>query len=116
MTIEIPDLTGLSLVSFFGLLLLVAFADVATAIVVAIVRNTFATAAVLDYLRTHILLRVYVIFGLAIVGHGIPALGVPPINWAWLTAGVSLGGYVIETLGSLRDTLQSPPPPPAPAA
>lgn len=115
MTIEIPDLTGLSLVSFFGLLLLVAAIDTGTAIVVALIRNTFSSAAVLEYLRTHVLLRIFPIFALAIVGHGIPALGVPAISVAWLAAAASLVGYIVETVGSLRDTFQSPPPP-APAA
>lgn len=116
MTIEIPDLTNLSLVAFFGLLLLVAAIDTGTAIVLSLIRGTFSTAYVMQYLRTHVLLRVFPIFGLALVGHGIAQLSIPAIAAAWAAAVASLVGYIVETIGSLRDSFTaSTPPPPAPA-
>ena len=116
MTIDIPDLTSLSLVSFFAFLLLVAAIDTGTAIVLALVRGTFSTAYVMTYLRTHVLLRVFPIFGLALVGHGIAQLSIPAVAAAWAAAGASLVGYIVETIGSLRDSFATSTPPISPPA
>ena len=110
MTIDVPDLTTLSLASFMGLLLLVAGVDTAAGVVVALIRNTFSADKVLEYLRSHVLLRVFPIFALALIGHGIPQLAVPAIAPAWAAAVLSFTAYIVETIGSLRSTFATPTP------
>lgn len=110
---DIPDLTTLSLASFLGLLLLVAAIDVATAIVLAVAHGTFSADVVMGYIRTHVLMRIFPIFGLALLGHGITKLGIPAIAPAWAAAIASFLGYIVETVGSLRDSFSTnatPPP------
>lgn len=100
---DLPDLTNLTLRGLISLLVILAATDVAINSVLAIIRSTFSIAAGLDYLRTHVLLRVFPIAALALVGHGIAALDVPAILAASLAAQASLALYAIETLASLRD-------------
>lgn len=104
---DIPDIAKLTLEGFFGLLVIIMFFDVATACVIALTATprTFSAAFLMNYLRTHVLMRVYLIFSLAVIGHGIPPIGIPPIGAAADAAVISLGLYVVETLGSLRANL-----------
>ncbi len=102
---DIPDLTSLTLAGFFGLLVLVMFFDVATASVIAIINGTFKTEFILAYLQSHVLKRVYLIFSLEVIGHGISFIGIPAIGAAADAAVASLALYVVETLGSLKNNL-----------
>lgn len=101
----LPDLSNLTLVQVFALLGLVAAFDVLTAIVAAIVQGKFSLGAVAVWLQSHVLKRAFPIFALATLGHGIPALDVPPIGPAYIVALAGLGAYILETVASIRASL-----------
>src|SRR5690348_16754655 len=111
---DIPDLTNLPLVALFTYLLLVAAVDVGFNIVMSFVHGDFDPSYVADFLRTHILLRVFVIGALGVLGHGIPAAGVPAIPSVSLAATVALGFYIVETVASLRGAINDTRPVPTP--
>lgn len=98
------DLTALTLWQVFGLLTLVAFLDVAGSTALAAVKGTFSLGAVAIWIQSHVLRRVFPIFGLAVLGHGIPQLDVPAIDIAFGLALTALAAYVLETIASLRDS------------
>lgn len=101
----LPDLTNLTLTQVFGLLGIIAAFDVATAIVASIVQGKFSLGAVAIWLQSHTLKRAFPIFALAVIGHGIPALDVPPIGPAYLVALAGLGAYILETVASIKASL-----------
>lgn len=111
---ELPDLTNLPLAALFTYLVLIAFVDVAFNVVLAVVHGDFSAIYLADFLRTHILLRVFVIGALGILGHGIPAAGVPAIAAVSLAATGGLGAYIIETIASLIQAIKSTTPVPQP--
>ena len=123
---ELPDLTNLPITALFTYLLLIAVIDVAFNVVMAFVHGNFSAIYVADFLRTHILLRVFVIGALGILlrvfvigalgilGHGVAALGVPAIPAVSLAATGGLAAYAIETIASLREGLTDTSPAPSP--
>jgi predicted tellurium resistance membrane protein TerC len=98
---ELPDLTNLTLVQLWTYLIAIAAVDVVFNVVIAILGGTFSSQYLLEYLRSHVVMRVFVIGTLGAVGHGIPAAGIPEIPAATLAATGSLALYVVETVGSL---------------
>lgn len=98
---DLPDLTSLTVVQLWTYLIAIAAVDVVFNVVLAILGGTFSSAYLLEYLRSHVVLRVFVIGALGAVGHGLPALGFPEIPAATLAATGSLALYVVETVGSL---------------
>ena len=70
-------------------------------VVLAILGRTFSTDYLLEYLRSHIVMRVFVIGALGAIGHGLPKIGIPEIPAASAAATTSLALYVVETVGSL---------------
>ena len=118
MDATVPDYLNLALPTFLGLLLLITAFDVVTATVAAIAKSTFSTDYLMTYLRSHVLQRVFVIFAMEVIGKGIPSLGIPAIGAAADFAAVSLGLYVVETIGSIKSTIDGstapagPPPKP----
>jgi hypothetical protein len=104
---ELPDLANLTLTQVFGLLAVTAAFDVLTAIVASIVQGVFSLGAVAIWLQSHVLKRAFPIFALAVLGHGIPVLDVPPIGPAYVVALAGLGAYVMETVASIRGSLDS---------
>lgn len=111
---EIPDLTNLPLMTLVTWLVLIAAIDVGFNIVLSVVHGNFSAIYVADFLRTHILMRVFVIGALGTVGHGIPALGVPAIAAASLAASAGLAAYLAETTASLVEAIHDTTPVPAP--
>jgi hypothetical protein len=111
---ELPDLTNLPLTALFTYLLLIAAIDVGFNVVMAFVHGNFSAIYVADFLRTHIVLRVFVIGALGILGHGVEALGVPAIPAVSLAATGGLAAYAIETIASLREGLTDTKPFPEP--
>lgn len=99
---DLPDLTALGLGEFLGLLLLVAAFDVIAAWVAAITQGVFSLGAVAIYIQSHVLKRVFPIFAMAVLGHGIPQLGIPELPIASIAAVAFLGTYVLETIASIR--------------
>lgn len=100
----LPDFTNLPLESVFALLVAFAAADLAFSVVIAVVAGNFELPHLLDYLRTHVLVRVFPIFALGVFGHGSELLSLPVIPAAGLAATVSLALYGLEVLGSIRDS------------
>lgn len=105
-----PDLNALTLQQVFGLLAAVTLVDVGFAIVTALAKGTFSLGAVAIWLQSHVLVRVFVIFALAVLGHGVGTDGefVPPIPAAFGLALIGLGAYVLETIASMKGTLDNP--------
>lgn len=109
---ELPDFTNLPLAGLVGTLLFFALIDTGFAYVMAIVNGNFTSAYALDFLRTHVLKIGAPIFGLALVGHGVPALGIPPIPPAGVAAGASLAVYALTTIVSIKDSFTDKAVPP----
>lgn len=100
------DLSALTLTQVFGLLALVAFIDLATAVVLSITRREFSGGYVADWISSHVLRRTFPIFALAVLGAGITPLGIPEIPPAFGLALVGLGTYIVETISSIQDSFQ----------
>lgn len=98
------DFTGLGLAETVSTLLFFAAIDTVIAYVVALTNGNFNAGYALDFLRTHILKIGTPILGLAVVGHGVPAIGVPPIPFAALAATAALAIYAISTIASIKDS------------
>ena len=98
------DFTNLSLVGVVSTLLFFAVIDTAAAYLVALKDKNFSAEYALDFLRTHVLKVGVPITLLAIIGHGVPALGIPAIPSAGITATASLGVYALATIASIKDT------------
>jgi len=110
----IPDFANLPITALATYLVLIAAADTLAAIVLSVVHGNFSATYVADYLRTHVLLRVFPIAALGILGHGIKSLGVPEIPAVSLFATGGLAAYLVETIGSIRDSFTSTNPAPTP--
>lgn len=105
---ELPDFLNLALPQFLGFLLLITAVDVVAAVLVAFTKGTFSTDYILTYIRSHVLARVFPIFAMEVIGKGVPSLGIPAIGAAADFAAVSLGLYVVETIGSIKGSLDGP--------
>jgi len=109
---ELPDFTNLPLPELVATLLFFAVLDTGVAYVVAIMNGNFTSAYALDFIRTHILKIGTPILGLALVGHGIPAVGVPPIPPAGVAAAAALAVYALTTIVSIKDSFSDKAVPP----
>ena len=102
---ELPDFLNLALPQFLGFLLLITAIDVVAAVVIAFTKGTFSTDYLMTYIRSHVLARVFPIFAMEVIGKGIPQFGLPAIGAAADFAAVSLGLYVVETIGSIKGSI-----------
>jgi hypothetical protein len=109
---ELPDFTNLPLLGLVSTFLFFAALDTIVAYVVALTNNTFTSAYALDFLRTHILKIGTPILGLAVVGHGIPALAIPAIPPAGAAAAAALTVYALTTIVSIKDSFADKAAPP----
>lgn len=100
----LPDFANLPLESVFALLVLFALFDIATAVAIALVAGNFEGQHLLDFMRTHVLARVFPIFAFAVIGHGLVLISLPPIPAAGLAATGLLGLYGIEVLLSIKSS------------
>lgn len=99
------DLTALTLSQVFATLAIIAAFDVLTAIAAAFAQGTFSLGAVAVWIQSHVLKRVFPIFALAVLGHGLAVNGttyIPAIEPAWWVAIAGLTAYVLETIASIR--------------
>lgn len=110
----LPDFSNLPLPALVSTLLFFAALDTAVAYIVAAINNNFTSAYALDFIRTHILKIGAPILGLAIVGNGLPALGVPAIPPAGVAAAASLAVYALTTIVSIKDSFDDKAAPPTP--
>lgn len=105
------DLNNITLLQLFGLLAITAAVDVGTAIALALIRGQFSGGVIAVWLQSHVLLRVFPIFALAVIGHGIPAFDIPAIGPAFALALAGLTAYIVETIASLQDSFKDSTPP-----
>lgn len=104
------DLSNLTQLQLLGVLLVVAVLDTLSGIFGAISAHTFSVSVVADYLESHVLKRVFPIFGLGFLGQ---TLGTGQAGAAiWGLALVSLAAYVAETVASIQSNLSTPSPAP----
>lgn len=106
------DLTTLTITQVVSLTVVVTVIDVAAAIVLAMTKGTFSLAYVALWLQSHVAPRVFPIFALAWLGHGVPAFDVPAIPPLF---GLAIGGltaYVLETVKSVSENFRTGAPPP----
>lgn len=102
------DLSALTLTQAFATLAVVAAFDVLGSIALSVIQGKFSLGAVATWIQSHVLKRVFPIFAMAVLGHGIAANGtvfVPAIEPAWLVAIAALAAYVLETVASIRDSI-----------
>jgi hypothetical protein len=111
---ELPNFADLPITALATYLVLIAATDVIFNIVLSVVHGDFSAAYVADFLRTHVLLRVFIIAALGVFGHGVPALGVPAIPAVSLAATGGLAAYLAETVMSLVTALKETNPAPEP--
>lgn len=109
---EIPDLTNLPLTAIVATLLFFAAIDVVVAYGVALMNGNFQAAYALDFLRTHVLKVGAPVILLALIGRGVPEIGVPAIPPANLAATASLGIYILTVLASVKDSWSDKAVPP----
>jgi len=98
------DFTGLGLQETIATLLFFAAVDTIAAYAVAVMNKNFNAAYALDFLRTHVLKIGAPIALLAVIGHGVPQAGIPPIPVAAIAATGSLLVYALATIASVKDT------------
>lgn len=96
------DFTNLPLQSVIATLLFFAVIDTACAYLVAVVNKNFNFEYALDFLTSHIAKVAVPIALMAIVGHGIPAVGIPAIPAAGIAAAASLAVYALTTIASIK--------------
>jgi hypothetical protein len=114
MNIDINDIT---LAQGALLLCLVTAIDVLGSMAIAAMQGKFSLAYVAIWIQSHTLRRVFPIFGLAVLGHGLSSgetafLPAIPVFWAMAVAG--LAAYLLETVKSLQNSFgpeDTPPPP-----
>lgn len=110
MDIAIPDLTGLSLTAIVSLTIIVGLIDTGWAWLTALGQHVFNPAYAANFLYSHG--RAWFAIGaLAVIGHGVPSLGVPAIGAATDAAVIGLAAYVVVTIKSLAvNTVSSAAP------
>jgi hypothetical protein len=105
---------NLSLKAIFAYCVLLALGDTFFNVLLSFKNGNFSAIYVADFIRTHIVLRVFAIGFLAILGNGVPVLEMPAIPIVTDTATLALGAYLIETIASLREGTKSTAPVPTP--
>lgn len=101
MDINLDNIT-LAQGAFF--LVAVTFLDVAAAMLLAAAKGAFSLAYVAVWLQSHTLKRVFPIFALAVLGHGVDPIGIPAIPAFWAMAVAGLAAYILETVKSIQDS------------
>lgn len=113
MTITLPDLSGLNFTAVIALAALCAAADLGWNVLLALKNGNFSGSYVADFLVSHVAVRVAPISFLAILGNGVPALGVPAIPVITGLAVAGLVAYLTETVVSLAAATKSTVPAPS---
>ena len=104
------DLSAITPIQLAVFALVVALIDFLGGVLAALVSRTFDPARIAEVLGRHILLRLFPIYGLAVLGLTVPVFFEAAIG--------GLVIYVLETAKSLQASLMlsSDPPPTKPAA
>ena len=107
MDFDLPELVNLTLKATLSLLFILGALDTVYAIILAVIRQEFSATYVINFLWSHIGRIWFPIFALAVIGHGVPALDVPPIGAAGLAANLSIVAYAVFVLKSLVVSTQT---------
>jgi hypothetical protein len=117
---QIVNFAGLTLAQAIVTLLAIAVLDFGFAIIAAASTHTLSLAILDQWVITHIVKRVFPLFGLAVLGHGIAVIDLQPIGFVNLAFIAAAGTYALTTLGSIVSSIQEAnqpaPPPPATTA
>jgi hypothetical protein len=100
------DLTQITLGQFIIVLGSVAIVDVGVGILAAITAGTFSPAHVADFIKTHVLYRVFPIASLAFLSLSVPEVS-EGTSMLWIMACGSLAAYLVETVGSVRESFSA---------
>lgn len=93
------DLTRLTVTQVATLAAVLAVVDTLSAIVLAIGKGTFSLAYVGVWLTSHVAMRIFPIYALAILGAGL--LGTPAVPALFILAVAGLTAYLGETVKSI---------------
>lgn len=96
------DPAALTLAQCLVILVGIAFSDWITAVGLAIVRHVFKPQLVLDVLFSHGP-RVGILLIFAVLGKGIPAVGLDANPFVFYIFDLVVIGYVVETVQSIKD-------------
>jgi hypothetical protein len=99
------DLSNITLYQLLLVTLAVAALDTLSGIFGAIQHGTFTLDLVAEYLKSHVLERVFPIIGLALLSQTIPGAGAS----IWAIALVGLGTYIAETVASVSSNITPAP-------
>jgi hypothetical protein len=108
------DLSALTLTQAFATLAVVAAFDVLGSIALSIIQGKFSLGAVATWIQSHVLKRVFPIFAMAVsvmASRRTAPSTCPAIEPAWLVAIAALAAYVLETVASIRDSIDDASPP-----
>ena len=105
------DLSALTLLQASAVLAIVTLLDVGSAYVLSAIHGNFSLGVVAVWLQSHTLRRVFPIFALAVLGHGIPQLGIDPLGPFWGMALAGLAAYALETIASIQSSFGDTTPP-----
>jgi hypothetical protein len=101
----------LSLPLLGGILFAITTADITFNVTASIVlHKNYDPKYLMHYLRSHVLERVAIIFGIGVVGQGVPVFNVPPIDGVSFAATLGLVLYAFETLESIWEAYSDTKP------
>ncbi len=100
-----------TIVQVFTVSAVIAAIDVLGTIALSIVHSDFNLGSIAVWLQSHTLKRVFPILALAVIGNGVPQLGVPAIGPAFVMAIAGLVAYAGETIKSISVSFNDTTPP-----
>lgn len=100
------DLNGITWSQMLLITLVVAAVDTLSGIFGAIAKGTFSLSVVADYIRTHVLQRVFPIVGLSFISQTLPGTTGTAV---WAVCLLSLAAYVAETISSVSTNVGPAP-------
>lgn len=96
------NLVDLTLLQVAILLIVLAAVDTAGSIAIALAAGNFVASYAKGFILSHVARIWTPIFGVAVIGHGIPVAGIPPLPPVSAFASVMLLAYLVDTVTSLR--------------
>lgn len=104
------DLSHLTIIQVMTLTAIITLIDVVGAMILAATKGEFSLAYVGQWLTSHTVKRVFPIFALAWLGHGVPQIDIPAIPALFGMGVAGLAGYLGETIKSVITNFGTTPP------